>query len=89
MRNTFEILKRFDVFPITYIMMCLDIYWIYNGYIMMCLDRLMCLDIYTHNIQGVKKGDRSALARLLYNLQKSFFLSGKDEPFSFQLSPFL
>ena len=31
----------------------------------------------------------SALARSLYNLQKSFFLSGKDQAFSFRMSPFL
>ena len=31
----------------------------------------------------------SALARSLYNLQKSFFHSRKDQAFSFQMSPFL
>ena len=31
----------------------------------------------------------SALARSLYNLQKSFFHSRKDQAFSFRMSPFL
>ena len=31
----------------------------------------------------------SALARLLYNLQKLFFHSRKDQAFSFRMSPFL
>ena len=31
----------------------------------------------------------SALARPLYNLQKSFFRSRKDQAFSFRLLPFL
>ena len=31
----------------------------------------------------------SALARSLYNLQKSFFHSRKDQAFSFRVSPFL
>ena len=31
----------------------------------------------------------SALARSLYNLQKSFFHSQKDQAFSFRMSPFL
>ena len=31
----------------------------------------------------------SALARSLYNLQKSFFHSWKDQAFSFRMSPFL
>ena len=31
----------------------------------------------------------SALARSLYNLQKSFFNSRKDQAFSFRMSPFL
>ena len=31
----------------------------------------------------------SAIARLLYNLQKSFFHSRKDQAFSFRMSPFL
>ena len=31
----------------------------------------------------------SALARSLYNLQKSFFYSQKDQAFSFRLLPFL
>ena len=31
----------------------------------------------------------SAITRLLYNLQKSFFYSRKDQAFSFRMSPFL
>ena len=44
-------------------------------------------------VQGVSKKMVielwSALARSLYNLQKSFFDSRKDQAFSFRMSPFL
>ena len=46
-----------------------------------------------NNIQGVSKKKvielYSALARSLYNLQKSFFRRRKDQAFSFRLLSFL
>ena len=47
------------------------------------------INIYTGCIKKMVIELWSALARSLYNLQKSFFHSRKDQAFSFRMSPFL
>ena len=49
----------------------------------------LALKIYTECIKKMVIELWSALVRSLYNLQKSFFNSRKDQAFSFRMSPFL
>ena len=53
------------------------------------LDRLKSTITYTGCIKKMVIELWSALASSLYNLQKSFFHSRKDQAFSFRMSPFL